>query len=163
MKSHECCRLGSVNRFGTVGAVALDKNGNIAAGTSTGGMTNKRYGRVGDAPIIGAGTYANNETCGVSATGSGEYFIRLGVARDICALMEYSALPVQAAADRVIKQKLSKLGGSGGIIAMDALMTVPGKKTIAGTTIIPIGAGLSSYESWPHPIVQLVLRNVHAQ
>jgi len=109
----------SVNRFGTVGAVALDKNGNIAAGTSTGGMTNKKYGRVGDSPIIGAGTYANNDTCGVSATGSGEYFIRLGVARDICSLMEYSALPVQAAADRVIKQKLTKLGGNGGIIAMD--------------------------------------------
>jgi len=109
----------SVNRFGTVGAVALDKNGNIAAGTSTGGMTNKKYGRVGDSPIIGAGTYANNQTCGVSATGSGEYFIRLGVARDICSMMEYSALTVQASADRVIKQKLTKLGGDGGVIAMD--------------------------------------------
>src|SRR5258706_15957509 len=82
-------------------------------------MTNKKYGRVGDSPIIGAGTYANNETCGVSATGSGEYFIRLGVARDICSMMEYSALTVQAAADRVIKQKLTKLGGDGGVIAMD--------------------------------------------
>ena len=107
------------NRFGTVGAVALDKNGNLAAGTSTGGMTNKRYGRVGDAPIIGAGTYANNATCGVSATGWGEYFIRLGVARDISALMEYRALPVQNAADTVIKQKLQSAGGDGGIIAID--------------------------------------------
>ena len=107
------------NRFGTVGAVALDKNGDLAAGTSTGGMTNKKYGRVGDAPIIGAGTYANNETCAVSATGWGEFFIRLGVARDICAQMEYRALPIQNAADRVIKQKLQKLGGDGGVIAMD--------------------------------------------
>ena len=107
------------NKFGTVGAVALDRMGNIAAGTSTGGMTNKKYGRVGDAPIIGAGTYANNDTCGVSATGWGEYFIRLGVARDISALVEYRALTVQAAADMVIKQKLQKLGGDGGVIAMD--------------------------------------------
>ena len=106
------------NRFGTVGAVALDKDGNIAAGTSTGGMTNKRYGRVGDAPIIGAGTYANNETCGVSATGWGEYFIRIGVARDISALMEYQASTVQTAADRVL-QKVQKLGGDGGVIVMD--------------------------------------------
>lgn len=107
------------NRFGTVGAVALDKDGNLAAGTSTGGMTNKRYGRVGDTPIIGAGTYANNATCAVSATGWGEYFIRLGVARDICAQIEYQAAPVQTAADRVIKQKLQKLGGDGGVIGMD--------------------------------------------
>jgi beta-aspartyl-peptidase (threonine type) len=108
-----------VNRFGTVGAVALDRYGNIAAGTSTGGMTNKQYGRVGDSPIIGAGTYANNNTCGISATGDGEYFIRLGVARDISALMEYRAMPIQAAADLVIKQKLQNLGGQGGVVAMD--------------------------------------------
>lgn len=107
------------NRFGTVGAVALDKNGDLAAGTSTGGMTNKKYGRVGDAPIIGAGTYANNNSCAVSATGWGEFFIRLGVARDVCALMEYQAVTVQVAADRVIKTKLQNLGGDGGIIAMD--------------------------------------------
>ena len=107
------------NKFGTVGAVALDKNGDLAAGTSTGGMTNKKYGRVGDAPIIGAGTYANNQTCAVSATGWGEYFIRLGVARDISSMMEYQAQPIQAAADRVIKQKLQKLGGDGGVIAID--------------------------------------------
>jgi beta-aspartyl-peptidase (threonine type) len=107
------------NRFGTVGAVALDKNGDLAAGTSTGGMTNKKYGRVGDAPIIGAGTYANNESCAVSATGWGEFFIRIGVARDICSQMEYMAQPIQRAADNVIKQKLQKLGGDGGVIAMD--------------------------------------------
>ncbi len=107
------------NKFGTVGAVALDKEGNLAAGTSTGGMTNKKYGRVGDAPIIGAGTYANNDTCAVSATGWGEFFIRIGVARDIAAVMEYRAMPVQHAADLVIKQKLQKLGGDGGIIALD--------------------------------------------
>lgn len=108
-----------MNRFGTVGAVALDKNGDLAAGTSTGGMTNKKYGRVGDAPIIGAGTYANNQSCAVSATGWGEYFIRLSVARDICSQMEYRAMPIQNAADVVIKQKLQQLGGDGGVIAMD--------------------------------------------
>ena len=107
------------NKFGTVGAAALDTAGNLAAGTSTGGMTNKKYGRVGDAPIIGAGTYANNDSCAVSATGWGEFFIRLGVARDICAMMEYRALPIQHAADMVIKQKLQKLGGDGGIIGLD--------------------------------------------
>ncbi len=107
------------DRFGTVGAVALDKFGDLAAGTSTGGMTNKKWGRVGDAPIIGAGTYANNNTCAVSATGWGEYFIRLSVARDISALMEYTAQPVQQAADRVIKTKLQKLGGDGGVIVLD--------------------------------------------
>lgn len=106
------------NRFGTVGAVALDKNGDLAAGTSTGGMTNKKYGRVGDAPIIGAGTYAS-EMCAVSATGWGEFFIRLGVARDICTQIEYRAVPVQNAADIVIKQKLQKMGGDGGVVAMD--------------------------------------------
>ena len=106
------------NKFGTVGAIALDKNGNLAAGTSTGGMTNKKFGRVGDAPIIGAGTYANNNGCAVSATGWGEYFIRLGVARDISTLMEYRALPVQQAAEQVMN-KVKTLGGDGGVIAMD--------------------------------------------
>lgn len=109
----------SRNRFGTVGAVALDRNGDLAAGTSTGGMTNKKYGRVGDAPIIGAGTYANNDSCGISGTGWGEYFIRLGVARDVASLVEYRAMPIQAAADLVIRQKLQKMGGDGGIVAMD--------------------------------------------
>ncbi len=115
----ESVRNNPYNKFGTVGAVALDKDGNLAAGTSTGGTTYKKYGRVGDAPIIGAGTYANNQTCAISATGAGEYFIRLGVARDISALMEYRALTVQQAADLVIKQKLQNLGGDGGVIAID--------------------------------------------
>jgi beta-aspartyl-peptidase (threonine type) len=106
------------NKFGTVGAVALDKDGTLAAGTSTGGMTYKKFGRVGDAPIIGAGTYANNETCAVSATGWGEFFIRLGVARDISAQMEYRGLTVQQAADTVLN-KVQKLGGDGGVIAID--------------------------------------------
>jgi L-asparaginase / beta-aspartyl-peptidase len=106
-------------KFGTVGAVALDQYGNIAAGTSTGGMTNKRFGRVGDAPIIGAGTYANNATCAISATGWGEYFIRLGVAHDIASLVGYGGLTVEQAADSVIMKKLPNLGGDGGIIALD--------------------------------------------
>ncbi len=106
-------------KYGTVGAVALDKNGNIAAGTSTGGMTNKKYGRIGDAPIIGAGTYANNATCGVSATGHGEYFIRLSVSRDIASLMEYKGMSLDEAASEVINVKLEKLGGDGGIVALD--------------------------------------------
>ncbi len=107
-------------KFGTVGAVAIDKNGDIAAGTSTGGMTNKMYGRAGDSPIIGAGTYANNKTCGVSCTGHGEYFIRKVVAYDISALMEYQNLSLQEAADIVIHKKLKEIGGSGGIIAVDS-------------------------------------------
>ncbi|HEY4619174.1 MAG TPA: isoaspartyl peptidase/L-asparaginase [Flavobacterium sp.] len=107
------------NKFGTVGCVALDKNGNLAAGTSTGGMTNKKWGRIGDTPIIGAGTYANNNTCGVSSTGWGEYFIRNVVAYDISALMEYKGLSLENAAKEVIQKKLSKLGGDGGIVAMD--------------------------------------------
>lgn len=106
-------------KFGTVGAVAIDKFGNIAAGTSTGGMSDKRYGRVGDSPIIGAGTYANNKTCGVSCTGWGEYFIRLSVAHDISALMDYGGLSLKEAADSVIMKKLPRLGGDGGIIALD--------------------------------------------
>ncbi|HSI91115.1 MAG TPA: isoaspartyl peptidase/L-asparaginase [Adhaeribacter sp.] len=107
------------NKFGTVGAVALDKHGNLAAATSTGGMTNKRYGRVGDAPIIGAGTYANNQTCAVSATGHGEYFIRYAVAHDISALMEYKKRSVKKAAEEVVMKKLVKAGGEGGVIALD--------------------------------------------
>ncbi len=106
-------------KFGTVGAVAMDRNGNLAAGTSTGGMTYKMHGRVGDSPIIGAGTYANNESCAVSATGHGEFFIRATVARNICALMEYADLSLQEAADRVMMDQLVKMGGDGGIIAVD--------------------------------------------
>lgn len=108
-----------INRFGTVGAVALDKSGNLAAGTSTGGKTNKRPGRIGDSPIIGAGTYANNETCAISATGDGEFFIRWAVAHDISALMAYQARPLEEAARMVIMGKLKKVGGEGGAIGID--------------------------------------------
>ena len=106
-------------KFGTVGCAALDKNGNLAAGTSTGGMTNKKYNRIGDAPIIGAGTYANNKTCAISSTGWGEYFIRGVVAYDISAMMEYKGLSLQEAATEVIQKKQPELGGNGGIIAID--------------------------------------------
>ena len=106
------------DRHGTVGAVALDQAGNIAAATSTGGTTNKKAGRIGDSPVIGAGTYANNATCAVSATGDGEYFIRSVVAHDIAALMEYRAMPLAQAAQEVL-DKVAKLGGTGGLIAID--------------------------------------------
>lgn len=106
------------DRHGTVGCVVLDRAGNLAAGTSTGGMTNKRFGRIGDAPIIGAGTYANNSTCAVSATGDGEFFIRSVVGHDISALMEYKGLTVTQATEQVIV-KVGKLGGTGGVIAID--------------------------------------------
>jgi beta-aspartyl-peptidase (threonine type) len=107
-------------KFGTVGAVAVDKNGDLAAGTSTGGMTYKAWGRVGDSPIIGAGTYADNRSCGISATGHGEFFIRYAVAHDICARVRYQDKPLQQAAEEVIMQELNEVGGSGGIIGMDA-------------------------------------------
>ncbi len=106
-------------KHGTVGCVALDKFGNLAAATSTGGMTLKKYGRIGDAPIIGAGTYADNNTCAVSATGHGEFFIRNVVAYDISALMKYKGLSLKDAANEVIMVKLKKQGGDGGIIAVD--------------------------------------------
>ena len=106
-------------KYGTVGCAALDQNGNLAAGTSTGGMTNKRWNRIGDAPIIGAGTYANNATCAVSSTGWGEFFIRAMVAHDISALMEYKGLSLQEAAREVIQEKVPALGGDGGIVAID--------------------------------------------
>ena len=105
--------------MGTVGCVALDQNGDLAAATSTGGMTNKMYGRVGDVPIIGAGTYANNKTCALSATGHGEYFIRYTVTHDISALMEYKGLSLQEAAEKVINDKLEKVDGRGGVIGVD--------------------------------------------
>ena len=107
-------------KFGTVGAVALDLLGNISAGTSTGGMTNKKHGRVGDTPVIGAGTYANNHTCAVSCTGHGEFFIRSVVAYDISCLMEYKGLSLNEACEIVVKQKLVKTGGEGGLIAIDS-------------------------------------------
>ncbi|TVZ52715.1 isoaspartyl peptidase/L-asparaginase family protein [Dokdonia sp. Hel_I_53] len=106
-------------KYGTVGCAALDKFGNLAAGTSTGGMTNKKYNRIGDAPIIGAGTYANNASCAVSSTGWGEYFIRGMVAHDIAAMMEYKEVTLQDAAQEVIQQKLKNLGGTGGIVSID--------------------------------------------
>jgi beta-aspartyl-peptidase (threonine type) len=112
-------RENDLQAFGTVGAVALDAQGNLAAATSTGGMTGKRWGRVGDSPIIGAGTYANNESCAVSATGYGEYFIRTVVAHDICAQKEYLKIPLAKAVDNVLNGKMKKLGGDGGVIAID--------------------------------------------
>ncbi len=107
-------------KYGTVGAVALDQFGNLAAATSTGGMTNKKFGRVGDSPIIGVGTYANNATCAISCTGSGEYFMRAVTAYDVSCLMEYKGLSLQAAAEEAIMNRLSQIGGSGGLIGMDA-------------------------------------------
>jgi len=106
------------DRHGTVGAVALDAHGDLAAATSTGGTTNKRPGRVGDSPVIGAGTYANNATCAVSATGDGEYFIRATVGHDVSALMEYCGMSLKEAAQSVL-DKVARLGGTGGLIAID--------------------------------------------
>lgn len=106
-------------KMGTVGAVALDKNGNLAAGTSTGGMTAKRFGRIGDAPVIGAGTFAENDSCAVSATGHGEYFIRYNVAADICARVKYKNKTIAEAGDEVINGVLKPIGGTGGVIIVD--------------------------------------------
>lgn len=106
-------------KFGTVGCVALDQHGNLAAGTSTGGMTNKRWNRIGDAPVIGAGTYADNAQCAVSCTGHGEYFIRYAVAHDVWALMAYKGWSLKRAADDVVRRKLVERGGEGGLIAVD--------------------------------------------
>jgi beta-aspartyl-peptidase (threonine type) len=107
-------------KFGTVGVVVLDSKGNLVAGTSTGGMTGKRWGRIGDAPVIGAGTYADNRSCAVSATGHGEYFIRHTVARDICARMQFAGQSLNEAAEAVIMDELMAAGGDGGIVAVDA-------------------------------------------
>lgn len=119
-------RRQEADNHGTVGCVAVDIYGNLCAGTSTGGMTGKKYGRIGDSPIIGAGTYADNKTCAVSCTGHGEYFIRLTVARDVAALMEYRQMSLQQASDRVMA-KLTNLGGTGGFVAVDA----------AGNVVLP--------------------------
>ncbi len=118
---------GEESLMGTVGAVALDQQGNLAAATSTGGTTGKRYGRVGDSPIIGAGTYAANDCCAVSATGHGEYFIRAAVAHEIASLMRYRGLDVAAAADEVVMRQLVRLGGEGGVIALgrDGTIAMP--------------------------------------
>ncbi len=107
-------------KFGTVGAVACDEKGNIAAGTSTGGMTNKKFGRIGDSPIIGAGTYANNNTCAISCTGHGEMFIQVVAAHDVSCLMEYKGMSLQEAMNVVVKDKLVKIDGEGGMIGVDA-------------------------------------------
>ncbi len=126
-------------KFGTVGAVALDMHGNLAAATSTGGMTNKRFGRIGDTPIIGAGTYANNKTCAISCTGHGEYFIRAVVAYDISCLMEYKGMSLKQACNYVVNDKLVKLGGEGGLIAIDHL----------GNIELPFNSE-GMYRAWKH-------------
>lgn len=108
------------SKFGTVGAVACDRHGNVAAATSTGGMTNKNWGRIGDTPLIGIGNYANNDTCAVSCTGSGEYFMRGVIAYDLSCLMEHKGLSLQKAAEEVINKRLLKINGDGGLIAVDA-------------------------------------------
>ncbi|MDG2074224.1 MAG: isoaspartyl peptidase/L-asparaginase [Polaribacter sp.] len=108
------------SKFGTVGAVACDQNGNIAAATSTGGMTNKKFGRVGDSPMIGAGNYANNKTCAISCTGSGEFFIRGVVAYDVACLMEHKEMSLEAASNEVINKRILEIGGDGGLVAVDA-------------------------------------------
>jgi beta-aspartyl-peptidase (threonine type) len=112
--------FGQEKKFGTVGAVALDVHGDLAAGTSTGGMTNKKFGRVGDSSVIGAGTYANNKTCAISCTGHGEFFMKVVVAYDISCLMEYKGLSLKEACNIVVMDKLVKIGGEGGLIALDA-------------------------------------------
>jgi beta-aspartyl-peptidase (threonine type) len=118
--SHPIAQLETpdTHKWGTTGIVVRDRQGNIAAGTTTGGLTGKRYGRIGDSPIIGAGTYASNQSCGVSATGTGEFFIRLTVARTICALVQYKQMHLQDAVDEVIHRQLTALKGDGGVIAM---------------------------------------------
>ncbi len=108
------------SKFGTVGAVACDQMGNVAAATSTGGMTNKRYGRIGDSPLIGCGNYADNKTCAVSCTGSGEYFIRSVIAYDLASLMEHTGMGLEEAAQKVVHERMTRLGGDGGLIAVDA-------------------------------------------
>jgi len=107
-----------------VGAVALDQHGNLAAGTSTGGLTNKRFGRIGDSPIIGAGTYANNASCAISSTGIGEFWIRYTVAHDICARVQYKQMSLQSAADALVQTTLKPIGGEGGVIGLDGHGTI---------------------------------------
>lgn len=127
-------------KFGTVGCAALDKNGNLAAGTSTGGMTNKRWNRIGDSPVIGAGTYASNDACAVSCTGHGEYFIRYAVAHDVWALMAYKGLSLAEAADFVVNKKLVEKGGEGGLIAVDK----------DGNVALPFNSA-GMYRGWAKP------------
>jgi beta-aspartyl-peptidase (threonine type) len=117
---HRVDELMRDKKFGTVGAVACDQHGNVASATSTGGMTNKKYGRIGDSPVIGGGTYANNQTCAVSCTGHGEVFIRAVAAYDVSCLIEYKGLSMQDACEEVVMRKLVKMEGEGGLIAMDS-------------------------------------------
>ena len=134
-------------KFGTVGVVVLDSKGNLVAGTSTGGMTGKRWGRIGDAPVIGAGTYADNRSCAVSATGHGEYFVRHTVARDICARMPFAGQSLNEAAEAVIMDELVVAGGDGGIVAVDAggevtmIFNTPGmyRASVSGSGVKFIG------------------------
>lgn len=133
--------------LGTVGAVALDQHGNLAAATSTGGMNNKKFGRIGDSPIIGAGVFADNETCAVSSTGHGEYFIRLSLAYDISALMQYKHLVLEAAANEAIR-KLSQMGGSGGVIAVDRQGNIA--MSFSTDTMF---RGLIREDGIPHPFI----------
>lgn len=124
LKSEKDKKQGSIDKmnddkFGTIGCAALDKTGNLAAGTSTGGMTNKRWNRIGDSPVIGAGTYANNNTCAVSCTGHGEFFIRYAVAHDLSAKMKYAKMDIKTAAETIINQELKEVGGAGGLVAVD--------------------------------------------
>jgi len=132
-------------KHGTVGAVALDTFGNLAAGTSTGGMHFKYSGRLGDSPVIGAGTYADNETCAVSATGHGEYFIRYGVAHDLSSRMKYAGISLEAAADQIIMQDLVKLDAGGGIIAIDKMGNICMKFNTAGMFRASVKAGEEAY------------------
>jgi beta-aspartyl-peptidase (threonine type) len=118
-KTSALANRGFIGTMGTVGAVALDRNGNLAAATSTGGLTNKRAGRIGDSPIIGAGTYANNASCAVSSTGDGEFFMRAVVAHDVCAVMAYKNESLEAAAHEVIHDKIGGMKATGGVIALD--------------------------------------------
>ncbi|MCH2199666.1 MAG: isoaspartyl peptidase/L-asparaginase [Flavobacteriales bacterium] len=139
-------------KMGTVGCVVLDKNGDLAAGTSTGGMTWKKHGRIGDSPMIGAGTYADNETCAVSCTGHGEYFIRTGVAHEISAQMKYGDKTLEAAAQDVIHQQLTEMGGTGGIISVDVqgnislVFNTTGMFRASASSEKPIEVGIFGYE-----------------
>ena len=119
-KNDKLAGLMKDKKFGTVGAVACDGDGNIAAATSTGGMTNKSFGRIGDSPMIGAGTYANNKTCAISCTGHGEIFIKAVAAHDVSCLMEYKNMSLQQACEEVVMKKLVAMHGEGGLIGMDA-------------------------------------------
>jgi beta-aspartyl-peptidase (threonine type) len=129
-------------KHGTVGAVACDLMGDVAAATSTGGTTAKRWGRVGDSPVIGAGTYASNRACAVSATGNGEVFIRLAAAKEVCALIEFKGLSLQAAADEVVRRQVAELGGEGGLIAAAPDGALAWSFTTAGMHRARIGAAV---------------------